>query len=113
MGDDWIDTIAESNQRVDLEWGLTPATNTSSVLDLNTDRAHLGYSLIGAWSGSKRTLEWTDHQINQVLRLQRSILTTDPPNDVDHFESAQMTMTDRVGLVAWTIPITMRCEVED
>lgn len=123
VGDDWVDTLAESNQRVDLEWGLTPATILSSVEDLNSNRAVLGYSLIGAWSGSKRTLEWTDRQILQVMRLQRSLLVgvTDPgisgsadwPVGVDLIETAQATMTDLVSLVAWVIPVTMQCEVED
>ena len=113
VGDDWIDNLLASGQRVDLEWGLTPHGILSSVIDLGTNRAVLSYSLVGAWSGVSRNLDWTDRQVRQVTNLQRTILTAAPPADVDHIESGQATSIDRAKLVAWDIPVIMRCEVED
>lgn len=109
----WMDERAGSEARVDLEWGLVPRELDSAVLDLNTSRTEMSFSLIGLWSSKSRTVEWTDHQMTQVRRVQRAMLTEDWPAGVDHFESDAARTISTPGMVVWEIPVMMRCEVED
>jgi len=112
VSEDWVDEVAESGRKSDLDWGLVTRTALSSVDSLQTHRVVLGFSLIGLWSGSHRNLEWTDRQVRQVYGIQRALLTECWPEGVDFVTSGQATSTDITGLVAWEIPFDVTCAAE-